>query len=69
MATTWPLAAVSGSLHPLGRDLGPAAGRRAEVDDALAGLQEAVLVVDLDQLEGGARAHSPRAWRRRRRGR
>ena len=42
--------------HPLGRHLGPAARRGAEVDHALAGLEQAVLVVDLDQLEGGARA-------------
>src|SRR4051794_13050430 len=41
---------------PLRRDLGPAARRGAEIDDALAGLQQAVLVVDLEELECGARA-------------
>ena len=40
----------------LGRDLAPAAGRGAEIDHARAGLEQMMLVVDLDQLEGGARA-------------
>ena len=53
----------------LGRHLAPAAGRGAEIDHARAFLQEARFVVDLDQLEGGARAHSPRAWRARRKDR
>ena len=39
-----------------GRDLAPAAGRGAEIDDAQARLQQMVAVVDLDQLVGGARA-------------
>jgi hypothetical protein len=42
----------------LGRDLAPAAGRGTEVDHAAPGLEHAMLVVDLDQLEGGARAQS-----------
>ena len=33
-------------------------GRGAEIDHARAFLEEARLVVDLDQLEGGARAHA-----------
>src|SRR5262249_39298477 len=40
----------------LGRDLGPAARRRAEVDHARAFFEQAMLVVDLDQLERGAAA-------------
>ena len=36
-------------------DLAPAAGRGAEIDDAAAMLEQAIFVVDLDQLEGGAR--------------
>ena len=36
-------------------DLAPAAGRRTEVDDLHAGLQQMMLVVDLDQLVGRAR--------------
>ena len=40
----------------LRRDLGPAAGRGAEIDHARAALQEMEAVVELDQLEGGARA-------------
>ena len=51
------------------RHLAPAAGRGAEIDDALAALEEAVLVVDLDQLEGGARAVALALGARRRRGR
>ena len=42
--------------HLRRRDLRPAARRRAEVDHALAGLQQMILVVDLDELERGARA-------------
>src|SRR6185312_7569573 len=41
-----------------GRDLAPAAGRGAEIDHAAAGLEHAMLVVDLDQLEGGAGAQA-----------
>ena len=51
MATTRPLRADA-----LCRHLAPAAGRGAEVDHARAGFQEMMLVVDLGQLEGGARA-------------
>ena len=40
----------------LGRDLAPAAGRRAEIDHRHAGFEEVMLVVDLDQLVGRARA-------------
>ena len=43
-------------LHPRRRDLAPAAGRGAEVDDPLAGPEQLMLVVDLDQLIGRARA-------------
>src|SRR5262249_43470781 len=39
-----------------GRDLRPAPWRGAEIDDALARLQDAMLVVDFDQLEGRSRA-------------
>ena len=42
--------------HALGRHLAPAAGRRTEIDHARARLQNAMLVVDLGELEGGARA-------------
>ena len=38
------------------RDLGPAARRAAEIDDPPARLQQMEAVVELDQLEGGARA-------------
>ena len=51
-------AARRSDLHAIGGDLAPAAGRRAEIDDALTGLQNAILVVDLDELVGGARAIS-----------
>ena len=54
MAMTLPL--PSSALTRLHRHLAPAAGCRAQIHDAPAGFQEAVLVVDLDQLEGGARA-------------
>ena len=37
-------------------DLAPAAGRRAEIEDRHARLQELVLVSDLDELESRARA-------------
>jgi len=40
----------------LRRDLAPAAGCCAEIENDHAGLQELVLVVDLFQLVGGARA-------------
>ena len=39
-------------------NLGPSAGRRAEIDNAMPGLQKAIFVVDLDQLEGCAGAPS-----------
>ena len=39
-----------------GRDLAPAAGRGAEIDDALPGLEQLVLVGDLQKLKGRARA-------------
>src|SRR6185312_12302267 len=47
--------------HDLGgvslvHDLRPAAGRRAQINDALAALDEVKLVVEFDQLEGRARA-------------
>ena len=54
MPTTRPL--PSRAADALRRDLRPAAGRGAEIDDALARLQQAVLVVDLEELVGGARA-------------
>src|SRR4029453_7687999 len=38
------------------RDLAPAAGRGAEIDHPHAWLEQMVLVVDLDELEGGATA-------------
>src|SRR3954468_18861613 len=38
------------------RHLAPPARRRTEVDDAPSGFEEAVLVVELDKLEGSARA-------------
>ncbi len=41
---------------PLYGDLGPAAGSAAEIDDTPAGRQEMKAGVELDQLEGGARA-------------
>ena len=37
----------------LRRDLAPAAGRGAEIDHPRAILEQTMLVVDLDQLEGG----------------
>ena len=40
----------------LDRDLRPAAGRAAEIDDPAAGRQQMKALVELDQLEGGARA-------------
>ena len=40
----------------LGRDLAPAAGGGAEIDHGDAMLEEVILVVDLDQLVGRARA-------------
>ena len=42
-------------LHPHRRDLAPAARGSAEIDDAGAGLQDMVAVVDLDQLVGRTR--------------
>ena len=56
MATTWPLPAMAP--RPLRRDLAPAAGRGAEVDDAGAGFEELVLGVDLGELVGRARAEA-----------
>ena len=38
----------------LGRDLAPAARSRAQIDHARAALQQVVLVIDLDELVGGA---------------
>ena len=40
----------------LGRHLAPAAGRSAKIDHARAFFEKMTLVVDLGQLEGGARA-------------
>src|SRR6185503_18553770 len=42
----------------LGRDLAPAAWCGAEVNNTSAGFQQAIFVVDLDQLVGGARTHA-----------
>ncbi len=42
----------------LRRDLAPAAGRGAEVDHREALLEKVILVVDLDQLVGRARAQT-----------
>ena len=52
------LAAALRGADPLRRDLAPAAGRGAEIDHAAARLEQAILVVDLDQLVGGARAQA-----------
>ena len=41
-------------VDPRGGDLGPAARRGAEIDDALAVLQQPVFVVDFDELKGRA---------------
>ena len=49
-------------LHPLRRDLAPAAGRGAEIDHHHAGPQQMMLVVDLGELEGRAASDSPGAW-------
>ena len=53
MATTRPRCADA-----LARHLAPAAGRGAEIDHARAGLEQMMLVVDLGELEGGARAEA-----------
>src|SRR5207253_9811951 len=45
-----------GCADALGRDLAPAAGRGAEVDDTRAGSEHRMLGVDLGELEGGAGA-------------
>ena len=50
------LALAVGATHAFCRDLAPAAGRGAEIDHGLAWLEQAMLVVDLDQLVGRARA-------------
>ena len=42
--------------HTFDRDLAPAAGRGAEIDDAPAAFQELRLVVDLGEFVGRARA-------------
>ena len=42
-------------LDPLGGDGGPAARRRAEIDHPLAGAEKTEALIDLDELEGGAR--------------
>src|SRR5690606_35698139 len=47
-------ATARSGFHALGRDLTPTAGRGAEIEHLLAGLEQTVLVVDLDQLVGGA---------------
>ena len=52
-----------GAADALSGKLRPAAGRGAEIDDALAGLEEAVLLVDLQELVGGARAQPSRLAR------
>jgi hypothetical protein len=44
----------AGIANPPGSDLGPATRRCAKVDDDLARLEQLVLVVDLQQFEGGA---------------
>ena len=41
--------------HRLRRHLQPGAGGGAQIEQAFGGLQEGVLLVELDQLEGGAR--------------
>ena len=56
MATTCPLPPID--CDALGGNLAPTAGCSAEVDDDSAGLEEAILVVDLAQLVGGTRAHA-----------
>ena len=43
---------------PLGRDLAPTARRGAEIDDFRARPQQAIFVIELDQLEGRARAEA-----------
>src|SRR6185312_4662312 len=50
------LAVARRGADAFGRDLAPAARRRAEIDDSRSPLQEMKPVVELDQLEGGARA-------------
>ena len=45
--------ALGGSDAPR-RNVAPAAGRRAQIHDTPTRLQQAVLIVDLDQLVGGA---------------
>ena len=54
IATTCP--PPSPAPHALRRDLAPAAGRRAEIDNLCTWFEKLVLVVDLDELVGGARA-------------
>ena len=55
-----PLAFVrTRGVDPLGGDDGPAARRRAQVDDTVAGLEEAEAIIELDELEGGPRAEPP----------
>ncbi len=50
-------AGLSGA-HAFDRDLGPAAWRGAEIDDARARPQQPEPIVQLDQLEGGARTET-----------
>ena len=50
------LALAADRADALGRDLAPAAGGGAEIDHGDAVLEETMLVVDLDQLVGRARA-------------
>jgi hypothetical protein len=45
-----------GGADPCGGNLRPPAGRCAEVNDALAGAQDVVAFVDLEELVGGAGA-------------
>ena len=52
------LALSLGDLHPLGRDLRPAAGRGAKIDDAHSRLQKMIALVHLQQLIGRAGAIS-----------
>ena len=56
-ATTWP-AGLPGGATRGDRQLGPAAGGGAEIDDPLAGRQQVEPLVQLHQLEGGARAEA-----------
>ena len=52
------LALAVGGADAFGRDLAPAAGRGAKIDHGDSGLEKMILVVDLDQLIGRARAQA-----------